>query len=198
MDVLKKYIPFLVCFILGLVAGLLLSVRSSNSKVERAFRQARKTDSINSVKMDSVNKLKIKASDSVSFLDSVLIAKNKELRLERLKKIPEAKIREYERFILKKGEELYGSGHESNSDRALIASYGVNGLEEVEVSRKLIKEQKVIIVYQGEIFRLENEIRLDYQKGLEIAARECKKGQLKKGAILGGGGVALLFLILLL
>lgn len=195
---MKKFVSFLVVFILGLVAGLLLSVRSANSKIQRAHQLAKKVDSVNSVKMDSIAKLKISASDSVLALEKMLVNQNEELRLERTKRIPEAKIREYERFILAKGEELYGSGHESNSDRALIASYGVNGLEEVEVSRKIIKEQKVIIVYQGEIFRLENEIRVNYQKGLELAAKECKKGQVKKGFILGGGSVALLFLILLL
>ena len=193
-----RYIFPLVVFMIGLAAGYFLSTRSANSLIEKAHLKAKKTDSINTVKMDSIEKLKTMALDSVSVLDSTIITKNEELRLERLKRIPQAKIREYEAFILEKGVELYGSGHEDNSDRALIASYGVNGLEEVEVSRKIIKEQKVIIVYQGEIFRLENEIRVDYQKGLELAAKKCKPGQFKKGLFVGGGAASILLLLLLL
>ena len=195
---MRKYIIYLVCVLIGVAIGLLLSVRSSNSKVQRAHNAAKKVDSINSVKKDSLHKLQIAARDSVSYLDSILTLKNKELALERTKIIPRPRIKALENIIIEQGIKLYGESHSGNSRRALIASYGANAITEVNYSRPIIENQKVQIVYVGKILELENEIRVEYQKGLELAAKECKGGQAKKGFLFGSGATALVFLILLL
>ena len=195
---MKKYIILLVVFLLGVTAGLILSIRSSNSKVQAAHERAKKVDSINTIKQDSLYKLQIAARDSVLYLDSILTLKNKELAVERTKIISRPRIEQLENIIIEQGVKLYGEANQGNSRRALIASYGANAITEVNYSRPIIENQKVQIVYQAGILELENEIRVEYQKGLEIAAKECKPNQVKKGFLFGSGATALVFLILLL
>ncbi len=193
---MKNILSILILLIIGGLIGYFIAVRSTNNAIQKRFKEITTKDSTLQIEVDIKNKRIESLTDSVSALDSALIHLNGELALERLNEITPERIQQLEQFILSRGPELYGMPNIDNSDRALIASYGANGLKEVEISRAMIKQQKVIIVNQAGVVRLKNEIIVEYREGLEFAAKKCKKNQVAKGVGIGAVGVILLILLL--
>ena len=194
---MKKIVWYIVVFIAGWAISAVVSVRSHNVRIQKAAKQAQDLKEVNEKAQDSLGELLTASQDSVKVLSGKIYQDSVNYAAERLKIIPNKRVKELEATILTLGVALYGPSNDANSRRALVASYGANAAQEAEHSRKIIKDQKVQIVYIGEILELENEIRVEYQQGLELAAAKCKNPKALQSAGIGFGLGILVVLLLL-
>lgn len=193
----RKTLPYVVAFALGAALAWGACVRNANDRVQMAAvsAQAAAQQADNEIKRrERVIREQETTIDSLEALRSADSAKR---ALERLKTIPEPRVDALEEEILQRGPALFGPWAHGNSRRALIASYGAAGVSEVELSRRVMAERKVIEVQVAGIAQAEREIRVNYEEALRIAADKCKK---PNAAVAAGGGFvvgALLILLLL-
>jgi len=194
---LKKYTPHSIILIIGFAIGYLVCVRNSNDKIQKRFQEAYRIESVMNERIKGIDALNNGLRQRNETLYDRIYADSVESALERTKTIPIQKTLKQEANILIVGQELYGSSPATNSKRALVASYGNQALNEVEILRRVNSNQKALIINCEKVVQIKDTIIVEYKEGLKYAAKKSKKGQFSKGLGLGVLGSILVGLLVL-
>jgi len=194
---MNKYTSHILLGIFCLVLGYFICTLNSNNKVQKRFEQA---ESFEAKKNEQVVLLEVEnqeLSEEVGVLKYQLKTDSTERRIERSKPITERTTIKNERTILTRGIVIYGGSHNNNTKRSLVASYGAQAIEEAEVLRRVVDNQKVQLENCKGIVIIKTETITEFKEVAIYAVRKSKDGKFGKGVGIGVIGTAIFALLLL-
>jgi len=194
---MNKYTIHILLAIFGIVLGYFICTLNSNNKVQKRIERIDAIVLKKDIEVDSINARNVEVIKQFDELVQKNHTDSIERRIERSKPITETTTINNERTILTRGIVIYSGSHNNNTKRSLIASYGAQSIEEVEVLRRVVANQKIQLENCKGVVLIKTEIITEYKEGLRYAAKKCRNGSLVKGVGIGVIGTAIFALLLL-
>lgn len=195
---MNKYTTHILLGVFCLIFGYFISTLNSNNKVQKRFEQAQSFEAKKNEQVDLLETRITELSELNQVLNFQIKIDSTERRVERSKPITETTTINNERTILTRGIVIYGGNmRQDNTKRSLVASYGAQSIEEVEILRRVVENQKVQLENCKGVVLIKTEIITEYKEGLRYAAKKCRNGSLVKGVGIGVIGTVIFALLLL-
>jgi len=194
---MNKYTTHILLGIFGIVLGYFICTLNSNNKVQKRFEQAQSFEAKKNEQVILLEARNAQLANLNQVLNFQIKIDSTQRRIERANPITETTTINNERTILTRGIVIYGGSYNNNTKRSLIASYGAQSIEEVEILRRVVDNQKVQLENCKGVVLIKTEIITEYKEGLRYAAKKCRNGSLVKGVGIGIFGTAIFVLLLL-